>query len=332
VAGNPDSSTVVVFLHTSFDAGNIAFWHLFKDWEPPFYAVAMDTPGDLTVGPSSSTPCTNTTQSSPCAGTMMDIPYYCDAGLEAHAAWYDRKFAALAPVGSGKRLICAGHSLGAISCQEYMRRGTLPELSGLILLSQATDALWGQLYEYTLSNGYYTGYGDFVTAIRMLSTLENSSYSNSGMWGYMHPVLNQELWWWDQYSPNFATELNWLETTTCGDLARKYSRSELYVPPMPHLLIYGVDETGTRFSWDFQNGPTQSLFNKEIYSGYCERTSQCTLKWATLPDFTSQCEMVSAYADNKTACLDDVLWGHWPHVDNPLGVRQIIEDWFEANM
>lgn len=67
----------------------------------------------------------------------------------------------------------------------------------------------GQLYEYTLSNGYYTGYGDFVTAIRMLSTLENSSYSNSGMWGYMHPVLNQELWWWDQYSPNFATELNW---------------------------------------------------------------------------------------------------------------------------
>ena len=88
---SPDSSTVVVFLHTSFDAGNIAFWHLFKDWEPPFYAVAMDTPGDLTVGPSSSTPCTNTTQSSPCAGTMMDIPYYCDAGLEAHAAWYDRK-------------------------------------------------------------------------------------------------------------------------------------------------------------------------------------------------------------------------------------------------
>ena len=48
--GNPSASTVVVFLHTTFDAGWGSFYRLFDGWSPKgFHAVALDLPGGPTV-------------------------------------------------------------------------------------------------------------------------------------------------------------------------------------------------------------------------------------------------------------------------------------------
>ena len=47
VTGSLDATEVVVFTHTMYDAGWQSFYKLFDGWEPPFLAVALEMPGDI---------------------------------------------------------------------------------------------------------------------------------------------------------------------------------------------------------------------------------------------------------------------------------------------
>ena len=137
--GNPSAPTVLVFVHTTFDAGWSAMYKLLDGWNPDnLYIVAPDTDGDLTYGPSCSADecCLNTT-----AGASLlpngDLPGQCAAGLELKVTRFQRQLQSL--VGAGQQLILAGHSMGGSLVEEHVRRGLTPVPNAVVMISNPTN-------------------------------------------------------------------------------------------------------------------------------------------------------------------------------------------------
>ncbi|KAL1521569.1 hypothetical protein AB1Y20_021228 [Prymnesium parvum] len=315
VSGSPNASTVLIFMHTGFDAGWLAFWHLLAKWDPKdLYLVAPDMPGDVTVPPVAS-PCTNSTAGAGLWGSA-DKPGPCESGFQKHVDYFHNTVKSFA--GTGKKVVCVGHSLGGSWCQYYARKAFAPALSGMVLLSNPTDRLWAVMFVAGLKACVFKKFSDSIAMAK-----HYGMKGLGGQWGYKHPVLNQMLESWIG-SKNFFGELDWYEQHFQSVIGKEFLQNKLIDPPVPHLMIYGANKDKTTYSWD---GHPSSGVTKEGISIYCSSNPQCTYKVITLPDLSSQCEFKTK---NATECLQDEMWGHWPHVDNPEAVRDTIAEWLKT--
>merc|ERR1711935_965231 len=120
--------------------------------------------------------------------------------------------------------------------------------------------------------------------------------------------------------------MDWYESYFSGELARLYSTGMSKPLGLKHLIIYSQSITNQSiYSWD---NVVPTVFNRSTYEGYCNSSALCTLQYAQLPSQSSACDFLGA--DDDT-CLSQALWGHWAHIDNPIGVRGIIETWLMEN-
>ena len=179
------------------------------------------------------------------------------------------------------------------------------------------------MYEYSMEIGAIGGYGESAAGID--SCKEQGMSGCCDAWGYMDPMLNEMLTGWIG-SPNYYGQYNWYEQYMSGEMARLYYTGTSKPLALKHLLIYGQSITNqTILSWD---NVFPTVFNSSTYTSYCESNAACTLSFAQLPSQSSACDYLDA--DDDT-CLRNVLWGHWPHIDNPVEVRSIIEEWLTEN-
>jgi len=174
--GNVDSDTIVIFLHTTGDwSGMAPYYNTFYGWEPDFYAVALDRPGDFGVD---AIPCTALKlQETSCAIDMAtdDIPLKgpdCSYAYLQLLQWTHSAITTLigastpcnttadpvyVPFDCPKKyakVVLAGHSYGGVQFEEYIRwrsrMGGEPKIDGLILISNPSADTWGShIMSYT---------------------------------------------------------------------------------------------------------------------------------------------------------------------------------------
>jgi len=174
--GDVDSDTIVIFLHTTGDWSGLApYYNTFYGWEPDFYAVSLDRPGDFGVD---AVPCTALKlQETKCAIDMAmdDIPLKGPDCSYAHLqllAWTHSAITTLigastpcnttadpvyVPFDCPKKyskVVLAGHSYGGVQFEEYIRwrsrMGGEPKIDGLILISNPSADTWGShIMSYT---------------------------------------------------------------------------------------------------------------------------------------------------------------------------------------
>lgn len=204
VTGDPSASTVVVFQHTTFDAGWAAFYTLFDGWNPPFYAVAMDMPGTATTA---GVECGTKLAAGDSLVANGTLPGPCEAGLNAKLEWYQQHLQELVPEASGKKLFFVGHSMGATFMEHYIERRLEPAPQGFVLISNPTRTLWQPMYAGMIAMDMVDGFGVQAEAAAAV-VVDAYWHTSSGLWNY---------WWWplnyilDEFwgSPNYFTDLNW---------------------------------------------------------------------------------------------------------------------------
>ena len=339
VTGNASADTVLVFEATSFDAGWPAFYALFDDWDPHWmYAVAPGLPGTVTVPPVPSG-CDELSYNDSVLGDGGG-PVPCVEGIEAKLDWFQNRLRSLVPEGSGKTLFLVGHSLGGTFSQEYIRRGLQPAPRGLVLISNPTDTLWSPMYAAFKVRGAIKPYG--VVARDVSKAVFESHHPPPFMWGYWSENLNRLLDEWIG-SPAFVSDLSWWENTMQAEMARRFLRDGRApaAPAVEHLMLYGINAAGNK-TWEhvfpgLRAGVSPELpeglppLNHEQISSTCAPNVNCTLQYVLIDDHSSECEgsirASEAFGISYSCSESDPMWGHWLHIDNPVGVREAIEAW-----
>jgi len=345
VTGDPSASTVVVFQHTTYDAGWAAFYALFDGWNPPFYAVAMDMPGTATTA---GVECGTKLAAGDSLVANGTLPGPCEAGVTAKLEWYQQHLQELVPEASGKKLFFVGHSMGGTFMEHYIERRLEPAPQGLVLISNPTRTLWQPMYAGMVVYDMIDGFGEQAEAVDSSLVFDADSHTCSTVWNY---------WWWplnyilDEFwgSPNFFTDLNWFERYMQAEEGRAYINNNATAQPpldIEHLLLFGVNAAGN-MTWEhvFEGvlpGDSDvlplgvpALTNAQI-ADMCSKNEQCTLQYVPIDDHSSECagRIVEAMkADEEFSCVEeDTLWGHWLHIDNTTDVRAKIEAWIGERM
>jgi len=154
--GDAEADVVVVFTHTTIEPSSVlSFYSLFYGWEPPFYAVALDQPGDM-IGPfqTEGVPC-NSGGMATCTPTEQpDVTDCSSAYLEGYLQYLHR---ALTHIRQGhSKLVLAGLSFGGVLFEDYIRwrsnMGDDEAVNGLILISNPTSELWPDHFGASICN------------------------------------------------------------------------------------------------------------------------------------------------------------------------------------
>eukprot|EP00966_Prymnesium_polylepis_P050054 1158811-Prymnesium_polylepis.1 len=138
--GDPSSDTIVIFTHTTYEHSGIpSYYKMFYGWTPPFYAVALDRPGDSTT---SAIRC-NAGGMEDCTPPQEPTEVDCTDQYLQLLAWMHGKIAHLS---AGRaRVVVSGISFGGVLMEDYIRwRARLGDFSvdGLILTSNPTSDIW----------------------------------------------------------------------------------------------------------------------------------------------------------------------------------------------
>ena len=314
VAGNASSEEVVIFLHTAFDAGWAPYVALFDGWNPPFYAIALDMPGELTVPPSKHA----------CVG----MGFGCQTGWDETIEWVRRAVSRVAPV--GRRISFVAHSMGGHIAQEYVRRHLEPRPGKLVLLSNPTDPVWAQssLNKAGASCKNRTSWVDPVPGsvdgapapgvvgprgkyAQMVRTAGNAHRTYS----YENPIANALFQKW-LGSPNYNASMSWFEGYTDFTL---YEQCNGTRPQIPHKIIYARGRDG-RLAWPDLQPAAETA---------CAMDPRCTFEAVTIPSASYSCgdPLPSSNCSGQNAGR----WGHWVHVDHPAAVRAAVESYLVAD-
>jgi len=144
--GDANADVVVVFTHTTIEPSSVlSFYSLFYGWEPSFYAVAIDQPGDV-IGPfqTAGVPCHSGGMEACTLSPNVDVTDCSGAYLEGFLQYLHR---ALTHIRQGnKKLVLAGISFGGILFEDYIRwrsqMGDDEAVAGLILISNPGSEIW----------------------------------------------------------------------------------------------------------------------------------------------------------------------------------------------
>ena len=160
-AGNPAAEVVVIFTHTTIEPSAIlSFYNLFYEWEPPFYAVAIDQPGSLTgpyqtAGVSCHSAGLPTCTTASRAGMASDLADCSGAYLNGYLQFMHKAFGNIQQ--DGQKLVLAGISFGGILMEDYIKwrshMGDDHAVNGLILISNPTSEVWPNLMSGCCSDG-----------------------------------------------------------------------------------------------------------------------------------------------------------------------------------
>ncbi|KAL1521495.1 hypothetical protein AB1Y20_021157 [Prymnesium parvum] len=295
VAGDPAANDVVVFMHTTFDGGWIAFHELFKGWKPPFYAVALDLPGDM-----SSPPVQN-----PCApGTL-----HCEYGFAKVLGRFQedvRRF-----VTPGKRLMFVGHSLGATLMQDYVRRELKPAPDRIAMINNPTDwVLGGQRTRESNKSVACTwpsdplpnDHGTTWTPTDNQGTLVKTACMPPTCWRMGSSYFTQINADWIR-SPNYNQSATWLEDYMVMYLLRQ---CDIIKPlTLRQLILFGVYKGQHASFNNFPDGPTA----KKVCATELKQCSYAEVECL----------------DRKHASGNIGYLGWWPHIDNPNATRAKLE-------
>ena len=306
-AGDPHSEHVFLFLPTGEDVATV-FWPLFDGWNPPFYAVAPDMPGGLM------------TDAIACSAQSMSMPAYriletCSGAFDAEMRWLQGVAAAL--VGSSGKISFVAHGLGATRAQEYHRRGYSPPLGKLILLSQPTDALYSQMVAPVGGCGPFSPLGGGALPAGLTA---RSVYATTRATGVTWPVLSPAaieapyLAWVGSANFNVsAWEFPFLHQYAC-QRSRDYMRGDGggALPPYPPTLILFAKHNDSLIAW--RDGQAAAI-------PPCASADWCTFRQVHIPAQTP-----AEVRDGQVS-----MYGHWPHLDSPHGVRGEIEEWLAAD-
>eukprot|EP00316_Scyphosphaera_apsteinii_P020601 CAMPEP_0119299460 /NCGR_PEP_ID=MMETSP1333-20130426/1539_1 /TAXON_ID=418940 /ORGANISM="Scyphosphaera apsteinii, Strain RCC1455" /LENGTH=372 /DNA_ID=CAMNT_0007300905 /DNA_START=54 /DNA_END=1172 /DNA_ORIENTATION=- len=318
VSGNSTYADVVVMIHTTGnDFGWYPWYKLLEDWRPPFYAVALDLPGDGTV-PAVPNACAG----DPLKNTDIDL---CTHGHNEEMKYLHHAIQELVP--AGKRLFLVGHSAGGCIVEDYVQLGLEPRPVGLIYISNPTCKLWCTTFKSKarpkLTAGAYArqqvscpgavmksrahGRGllqvkndipsgnAFVTRGLAQSALLRLNRNGHDQFNMGNPSVNEIRW---DYigSPNFMSKEVWHEAYV---IAHKECVAR---PQVPHLIIYGT------CAWAF----LQDAANEG-----CHQDSFCKgIRYIPLINTTRALPAMRG---------TNWLYGHWPQIENPRAVRATIE-------
>ena len=152
-AGDPAADVVVVFTHTTIEPSAIlSFYSLFYEWEPSFYAVAIDQPGSLT-GPyqTAGVPCHSgglpTCATAKASGMAPGQADCSGAYLNGYLQFMHKALGNIRQ--DGQKLVLAGISFGGILMEDYIKwrshMGDDHAVNGLILISNPTSEVWPNL-------------------------------------------------------------------------------------------------------------------------------------------------------------------------------------------
>jgi len=152
-AGDPAADVVVVFTHTTIEPSAIlSFYSLFYEWEPSFYAVAIDQPGSLT-GPyqTAGVPCHSgglpTCATANASGMAPGQADCSGAYLNGYLQFMHKALGNIRQ--DGQKLVLAGISFGGILMEDYIKwrshMGDDHAVNGLILISNPTSEVWPNL-------------------------------------------------------------------------------------------------------------------------------------------------------------------------------------------
>jgi len=150
--GDANADVVVVFTHTTIEPSSVlSFYSLFYGWEPSFYAVAIDQPGDV-IGPfqTAGAPCHSGGMAACTLSENPDVTDCSGAYLEGFLQYLHRAFTHIRQ--GNKKLVLAGISFGGILFEDYIRwrsnMGDDEAVAGLILISNPGSELWPDHFGY----------------------------------------------------------------------------------------------------------------------------------------------------------------------------------------
>ena len=353
VAGNRAASDIVVFMHTTGnDFGWYVWYKLFAEWEPPFYAVALDVPGDITVP---ATPIATACEPPPPYYSDSDVSTAnCTAGYEAVIKYIHLALQELTH--GGKRLILVGHSAGAAHLEDYIYRGLQPQPVGLVYISNPTTRIWirppkgnAQTAAEQKASGYDViarctglrnpggclGRRGFITQVycarKQRVIQERRRHGAKG-----HPMLPgsglglalgrnrdeqrhlYDLLYHDHVcSPNMLQKEVWHESQIIGSV--DFALAKLPPLALPHTIIYSRHHNKlkgtTKYAWaNVQQAATEA----------CQKNHHCRgLVYIDIPPFMSLPGRPSVPSKSDPPAW---LWGHWPWLQNATGTRAAISE------
>lgn len=309
VTGDPDSDLVVIFMHTTFDGGWIFMHALLNGWNPSFYAVALDLPGDISKKP--------VDYDSSCEGLTLN----CSKGFNDVVASFHADVQRFAP--PGKRLAFVGHSLGGVLMQEYIMRELQPAPERIVLINNPTAYVWSMqvfwdysnqtcpgLPEPPLNNHYSTYVGKNIPNVSdNQGTMVPLYCIPPACWQCENDYLTQMNADWLE-SPNYWQTTTWYEDYQAQNLLRQCGR---YKPlAIPHMVIEGIVSSDNVSALSY-------LDNRHV--GNAE--DQCKLASGLCKYEYVECMPSGDDSASGTSGLP--AW--WPHIDNVSYTRGLIEEY-----
>jgi len=346
--GNVTSDTIVIFQHTTGEYSGVpGFFNVLNGWNPPFYAVQLDRPGDLTTAPF---PCysegLNTVE--PCA--PLEFPNLADC-TPAHIEtlrWFNDAIMFLAA--DYKNVILAGHSFGGSYFEETLRwrrrmglEATQSQTFKLILISNPGADIWGAFPTEIggLTNRTYNtvvnglcGFGASVHNYSLpeaaqeesdLFEVEWQSSNNINMSAWTEEAVVYQLVM--NYEPRRATDWDARSVLegTAPMPAVVWTEYERNATDVPTLIVYSrtnvnvtndpyVSDDGYYYSWLYLQAPVRHS---------CTISPACTLSYVDIDNWAA--DMMAFGTSEYPSAVS--LWGHWLYVNEPIRFRDTVEQW-----
>jgi len=346
--GDVTSDTIVIFQHTTGEYSGVpGFFNAFNGWEPPFYAVQLDRPGDLTTAP---VPChsegLNTVE--PCA--PLEVPNLADC-TPAHIEtlrWFNDAIMFLAA--DYKNVILAGHSFGGSYFEETLRwrrrmglEATQSQTFKLILISNPGADIWGAFPTEIggLTNRTYNtvvnglcGFGASVHNYSLpeaaqeesdLFEVEWQSSNNINMSAWTEEAVVYQLVM--NYEPRRATDWDARSVLegTAPMPAVVWTEYERNATDVPTMIVYSrtnvnvtndpyVSDDGYYYSWLYLQAPVRHS---------CTISPACTLSYVDIDNWAA--DMMAFGTSEYPSAVS--LWGHWLYVNEPIRFRDTVEQW-----
>ena len=365
--GDPVSDTLIVFMHTTGEASGVfSYYRMMYGWNPAFYAVSLDWPGDYGVPPIlcpeatvNCKPHTEKPNPADCSGAYLEL-----------LKWAHGKVTGL--MRGRSRLVLAGISFGGVLWEDYVRwrmRMGDPPIDGLILISNPTSDLWCSHQDGVSTSGVH----DVGLPSANLFPVGLSTYVYGSVLGPINcdPVVEP------RHGHNFGLGLNAsakmaeAEVAIAGAEARgTVWYEEAFDYQMvgncyrdPEVLKIHSDVVGSslpHIHWTDAENAMKLRLRKLIF--YSRTTSapecatepeKCTSWWGLQDSLRATCTLASsnctiAYVDvepwrNGLASLNTYeetlnpagvdnrsvsrLWGHWVHTAAPEEFRARLQAW-----